>query len=149
MKSFHDLLVWRKAHEFTLSVYKATKNFPTDERFGLISQLRRSAASIAANIAESCGRGSDADFGRFLQIAAGSASEVEYHILVARDLGYIDTQIFAASNSQVIEIKRMLTAFIKKLKADRPFEIIHLPTNRPHKEQIHAAHQRRSWKRRL
>ncbi|WP_077022875.1 four helix bundle protein [Fuerstiella marisgermanici] len=118
-KSFHDLVVWRKAHEFKLSVYKATKNFPTDERFGPASQLRRSAASITANIAEGCGRGSDADFGRFLQMAAGSASEVEYHILVARDLGYIDTQIDAASNSQVIEIKRMLTALIKKLEADR------------------------------
>jgi len=119
MKAFHDLVVWRKAHELTLSAYKATKNFPTDERSGLTSQLRRSAASIAANIAEGCGRGSDADCGGFLQMAAGSASEVEYHILLASDLGYIDTQIDAASNSQVIEIKRMLTAFIKKLKADR------------------------------
>ena len=89
MKDFRRLDVWQKAHRLTLEVYRLTKSFPLDERFGLTSQMRRCSASIAANIAEGCGRGSNAEFHRFLQMAMGSASELEYHLLLSRDLGYL------------------------------------------------------------
>lgn len=89
MKDFRDLVVWQKAHDVALRVYQFTRPFPTEERYGLTAQLRRSASSIGANIAEGCGRGSDADFRRFLHIAMGSASELEYHFLLSRDLHYL------------------------------------------------------------
>ena len=89
VKNFRDLQVWHKALKLTLAVYGETAKLPSDERFGLTSQLRRSAASIPANIAEGCGRDTAADLKRFLQIAMGSASEVEYHILLAKDLAIV------------------------------------------------------------
>ncbi len=119
MKNFRDLQVWRKAHELTLAVYKNTHNFPSSEKYGMTSQIRRSSASIAANIAEGCGRGSDADFRRFLQISMGSASETEYHLLLAHDLGFLDPTLFQKLTQQTQEIKRMLASFLKKLTADR------------------------------
>jgi four helix bundle protein len=90
MRSFHDLLVWQEAHQVTLAVYKATAEFPRDELYGLTSQIRRAVSSISANIAEGCGRATDADFARFCQIAMGSSSELEYHLLLCLDLGFID-----------------------------------------------------------
>ena len=92
-----------------------TRKFPPDERFGLIAQLRRSSASIPANIAEGCGRASDRDFSRFLSIAAGSASETEYHFLLAHELNYLEKKDYMILDHQVNEIKRMLNAFIQKL----------------------------------
>jgi four helix bundle protein len=90
MKDFRNLQVWEKSHMLTLSIYDATRPFPREELFGLSSQIRRAAASIPTNIAEGCGRSSDPDFARFLQIAFGSACEVEYHLILARDLRYVD-----------------------------------------------------------
>ena len=90
MKNFKELNVWLKAHQLVLAVYQVTKSFPSDELFGLTSQMRRAAASIPANIAEGCGRSSDAEFARFLYISFGSASELEYHILLAHDLGMLN-----------------------------------------------------------
>lgn len=119
MKDFRTLKVWRKAHDLTLAVYRETRAFPQDERFGMTSQLRRAAASIGANIAEGCGRGSDGDFARFMQIAMGSASEVEYHLLLAHDLNMIPTDAYEPLTRQITEVKRMLTAFLQTLKADR------------------------------
>jgi len=119
MKDFRDLKVWYKAHALTLESYQATKRFPADERFGLISQIRRSSASIPTNIAEGCGRGSDADLSRFLQIAMGSSCELEYQFLLAHDLGYLSREAHQSLNAATQEIKRMLSSFIKKLKADR------------------------------
>ena len=89
MKGFKELKVWHKAHELTLAIYESTRTFPREELYGLTGQLRRSACSIAANIAEGCGRPSDGEIARFLQIARGSASETEYHVLLARDLHYL------------------------------------------------------------
>ena len=89
MKDFRNLEVWKRAHALTLTVYKATAGFPMEERFGLTSQVRRCSASIGANIAEGCGKRGNAEFQRFLQIASGSASEAEYQLLLARDLGYL------------------------------------------------------------
>ncbi|HEX6837928.1 MAG TPA: four helix bundle protein, partial [Polyangia bacterium] len=89
MQDFRDLKVWQRAHELTLAIYRATATFPSEERFGLTSQMRRSAASVPANIAEGRCRGSDADFGRFLRVALGSAAETEYHLILAGDLGLL------------------------------------------------------------
>ena len=83
MKDYRSLQVWQKSHELTLSVYEVTQSFPNDEKYGLTSQLRRSASSIPSNIAEGCGRGSDADFARCCQIAMGSACEVNYQLLLS------------------------------------------------------------------
>lgn len=115
MRNFRKLLVWQKAHELSLEIYKATKGFPADERFGLTAQLRRAVTSVASNIAEGCGRGSDKDFARFLSIAAGSASEVEYQTLLARDLGYLSEDDYGRLNAHVNEVKRILNSFIQSL----------------------------------
>ena len=118
MRNFRELKVWQKAHQFVLEVYRVTKSFPAEERFGLTSQLRRSAVSVASNISEGSGRHSEREFGRFLDIAAGSSSESEYQLLLARDLGYLGQEPYRSLNNKVEEIKRMLHSFIKKLKAD-------------------------------
>lgn len=118
MRAFRELKVWEKGHRLTLAVYKVTGGFPRDELYGLTSQIRRSAASVPANIAEGCGRDGNAEMARFLQIAAGSASELEYHLLLAHDLNLINTPDHKNLTTQVTEIKRMLTSFIQKLKAD-------------------------------
>ena len=118
MKDFRKLQVWRKSHEFTLLIYKATARFPRDERYTLTSQVRRAAASIPANIAEGCGRRTDADFARFLQMAAGSASELDYHLLLASDLGFLTKDELHCMSDRLNEIRRMLTAFLQKLAAN-------------------------------
>ena len=115
MRSFKELKVWLKGHELTLSIYRATKSFPREEMYGLTSQLRRAAASIPANIAEGCVRGSVPDFRRFLQLALGSASEVEYHILLSHELGYLNKNQYESLSGNATELKRMLTSFIQKL----------------------------------
>ena len=116
MKDFRKLTVWEKSHFFTLQVYKITKHFPFDERFGLTVQLRKAAASVPTNIAEGCGRDSQRELARFMSIAAGSASEVEYQLLLACDLHYID-ETYRELHQQINELKKMLNSFIKKLKA--------------------------------
>jgi four helix bundle protein len=119
MRDFRKLQVWEKAHQLTLAVYKATVAFPQTELYGLTSQIRRASASIPANIAEGCGRDTEAELSRFMHIAAGSASELEYHLLLAHDLGFISPAVYTDLHTNVTEIKRMLTSFTKKLKADR------------------------------
>src|SRR5689334_12089886 len=89
MRDFRQLAVWEKSHLLTLNVYTATALFSRDELYSLTSQVRRSATSIPSNIAEGCGRDGDAELGRFLGIALGSASELEYQLLLAHDLGYL------------------------------------------------------------
>ena len=119
MRDFRKLKVWEKAHNLTLQVYRVTKNFPLDEQFGLTGQLRRAAASIPTNIAEGCGRDSERELARFMSIAAGSTSEVEYQLFLACDLDYIKDDTYRGLNHQVNEVKRMLNSFIKKLTANR------------------------------
>lgn len=118
MRDFRELKVWQKTHQLSLGVYKATTAFPKEEVFGLTAQIRRSCVSIEANIAEGCGRDSDADFARFMQIAFGSASELECHLLLARDLGFISKSDFDRLAGELSEVKRMLASFLKKLRAD-------------------------------
>ena len=119
MRDFRKLNVWHKAHKLTLATYGATRHFPKDELYGLTSQSRRSAASIYANIAKGCGRNSTGDFCRFLHIASGSASELEYHFLLARDLQLLDQETHNRLNRDVCEVKQMLTAFVKKLNSNQ------------------------------
>ena len=119
MRDFRTLKVWKKSHELTLAVYSRSRGFPAEERYGLTSQLRRAASSIPTNIAEGCGRSSDADFARFLGIAAGSASEAEYLLLLAHDLTYLPAQDYSQLAAGVVEVKKMLAAFMAKLAPDR------------------------------
>ena len=119
MKDFRDLVVWRKAHLLTLAAYETTSAFPKHELYGMTSQIRRCAASIAANIAEGCGKRSNAEFQRFLGIAAGSASELEYHFLLARDLSFLDNVAYGKLNEAAVEVKRMLAALLRKVEAER------------------------------
>jgi len=116
MEDFKHLRVWAKAHELTLNVYRKTRCFPKEEMYGLTSQMRRSAASVGANIAEGCGRRSDGEMRRFLQIARGSANELEYHLLLARDLQFLQAADFADLEARVLEVQRMLTLFAARVK---------------------------------
>jgi four helix bundle protein len=118
VKDFHELKVWQKAHQLALAVYRITAGFPREELYGLTSQLRRSSSSIPANLAEGCGRNGDAEFARFCSIAAGSASELEYHLLLAKDLGLLQLRDHEEMVQRTIEVKRMLTALVQKLTAD-------------------------------
>jgi four helix bundle protein len=119
MKNFRDLYVWHKSHALTLECYKLTRDFPKHELYGITSQMRRCAASIAANIAEACGKRGNGDFQRFLGIAAGSASELEYHFLLARDLELMTADQYKILNSSVLEVKRMLATLILKVENER------------------------------
>lgn len=117
MQDFHKLVVWQKAHTWVLNVYKFTNRFPDTERFGLTSQLRRAAASIPANVAEGCGRGGRNEFSRFVQIAMGSASESEYHVLLAKDLGYLKPSDYESLRLGIQEVKRMLASLLKRARS--------------------------------
>jgi four helix bundle protein len=117
MKVYQNIKVWEKSHKLTLAVYAATASFPSQERYGLTSQLRRSAASTPANIAEGCGRNGAAELARFMDMSMGSANELEYHLLLARDLSYLDEAAWSDLTERTIQIKRMLASFLKTLRA--------------------------------
>ncbi len=110
MKDFRDLIVWQRAHELTLGIYKATAKFPKEELYGITSQMRRCSASIAANIAEGCGRRGNAELHRFLQMASGSASELDYHLILSRDLGLLEKADYQRLHSMLLNLRRQLTA---------------------------------------
>ena len=116
MRDFRQFQVWHKAHSLHLNCYRASKSFPREDAFGLTSQLRRAALSVPTNIAEGCGRGSEADLNRFLQIAMGSASELEYLLLSARDLEMLPAPDWQALNEQTLEVKRMLSTLITRVR---------------------------------
>jgi len=116
VQDFKRLKVWNKAHQLTLRVYSLSQNFPKDELFGLTSQIRRSAASIPTNIVEGCGRASGPDFRRFLVVAIGSANELEYQLLLARDLKYIAQADYHLVSEELLEIKRMLAGLYRKVR---------------------------------
>jgi len=116
MKDFRQLKVWEKSHQLALAVYKVTKSFPKEELYGLTTQIRRASMSIPTNIAKGCGRNTDADFARFLQIAMGSASETEYQLILAYDLEFLSKESYDELHSNVEEVKRMLASFLKTLR---------------------------------
>lgn len=113
-RSHHELRVWKMSMELAMDLYRFTSSMPADERFGLISQIRRAAASIPANIAEGAGRGSAADFARFLAIARGSLAELETHLLLAEGLGFISRD--EAKHGQIRRIRIMLSNLRRSLR---------------------------------
>jgi four helix bundle protein len=119
VKDYRQLVVWQRSHKLALSIYSLTKHFPKEEMFGITRQLRRASSSIPANLAEGCGRDSDAELKRFVDITHGSAGEAEYFLLLARDLGIITSTVHALVSDEIAQIKRMLGALSRKLKADR------------------------------
>ena len=119
MKDFRTLEVWKKSHELSLAIYRETRGFPREELFGLTSQIRRASTSISANIAEGCGRGSDADFARFLQIAFGSASELDSHLLLSRELEFLNEKEYQQIYERILEIRRMLSSLIRRVNSTR------------------------------
>lgn len=116
MRDFRKLKVWEKSHLLTLKVYTVTETYPKREDFRLVSQMQRSSSSIPTNIAEGCGRDSEAELARFMQISMGSASELEYQFILSRDLDYIDSIKYLELNNAVVEVKKMLARFIKTLR---------------------------------
>ena len=116
MKDFRQLKVWEKSHALTLVIYKATEKFPKQELYALTNQIQRAAVSIPANIAEGCGKNTDAELARYFQIAMGSSSELEYLLLLAHDLGYLLDENYLTLNSNLIEVRKMLNAFLQTLR---------------------------------
>ena len=113
-KVFQDLIVWQKAHQFVLSVYKLSDNFPKSEIYGLISQIRRAAVSIAANIAEGFKKKTKPDKVKYMNIAQGSLEECRYYLILVKDLGYGDSSILM---SQLEEVSKLLEAYCKSILA--------------------------------
>jgi four helix bundle protein len=119
MKDFRRLKVWEKVHNLTPEIYKVTARFPREEMYGLTSQMRRCSASIGANIAEGCGKQGDNELHRFPYIASGSASKLDYHLLLARDLEYLPDEDYRRLDHKRGEARRMLTALLQKVSSDR------------------------------
>ena len=119
MKDFRRLKVWEKVHLLTLDIYRITARFPREEMYGLRSQMRRCTASMGANIAEGCGKQGNNELHRFLYIASGSASELDYHLLLARDLQYLSDEDYQRMGQNLCEARRILTALLQKVSADR------------------------------
>jgi four helix bundle protein len=118
MQDFKKLRVWKKAHDLTLDIHLVTRSFPPEEVFGLRSQMRRASSSIGINIAEGCGHSSQVELRRYLRMSQGSASELEYELLLARDLKLLAERTYSELSDRVVEIKRMTTALIRKLRTE-------------------------------
>ncbi len=116
MQRFTELKVWQRSHELVLAIYRATAKFPTAERFGLTSQIRRAALSVPTNIAEGSKRKSNAEYARFLNVAEASLAETEYLLMVGRDLGYLPTTLTGAMIQEADETARMLNALRSKVE---------------------------------
>ncbi|RJP82259.1 MAG: four helix bundle protein [Candidatus Zixiibacteriota bacterium] len=118
MKDYKSLKAWQRSHRLVLDVYRVTGDFPKSEQFGLTSQIRRASVSIPANLAGGCGRHGDLDLARFFDIALGSSCEVEYYLLLSRDLNYLPQNEFASLSSEMDQIKKMIAAFILKVRPE-------------------------------
>jgi len=115
MRDFKNLEIWKRSHLFTLKVYSITKSFPREEVFGLSSQMRRSSSSIPTNIAEGSGRNTNPQFAHFLHISSGSCSEIQYQLILSKDLAYISEEVFEELHSEIIEIRKMIYNYVSKL----------------------------------
>ena len=114
--SFEKLIVWEKTHQFVLEIYSITKEFPSDEKYLLVNQIRRSSSSIAANIVEGNERKSKKEFIQFLYTAKASLSETKYHLLLSKDLNYLYKNIYVKLNVQANEIGKLINGLINYLK---------------------------------
>ena len=119
MQDFRELKVWAKSHQLTLGVYRNTVGFPREEQYGLTSQIRRACASIPANIAEGCGRSGNNELLYFLNIAMGSASELQYHLLLAKDLEFLGGDDYGRLRDTLTEVKQMLTPLVKRIRSPK------------------------------
>jgi four helix bundle protein len=117
MRDFRQLKIWEKSHSLTLRIYQITQGFPKEELFALTNQMRRSSSSIPTNIAEGCGRGGNKEYAYFLQIAVGSSYELDYQVLLAKDLKYIDNSIYAELNDEISSLQRQIVALLQKVRA--------------------------------
>ena len=120
MQNFKELKVWEKSHQLTLSIYRASAKFPKEEIYSLTNQLRRAASSIPANIAEGCGKNSQADLANFLNISLGSANETEYFLILSKDFFYLTEEQFTILSNSINEVKAMLISLIGKVRAPKP-----------------------------
>lgn len=127
MQNFRQLKVWQKAHQLNLKLYSSTASFPKSEMFGLCSQIRHAGVSISANLAEGCGRSTDADFARFTYIAMGSACELESHLELAKDLNFLQASDYSIALNDLIEVKKMLASLISRLAESKPSRISAIP----------------------
>ena|ERR1700756_501943 len=118
MRNYRDLQTWDKAHKLTLDLYKISQRFPKEEVYGLTSQLRRAASSIGANLAEGCGRQTNSEFARFIKISMGSASELDYHLLLAHDLGFLDKATYQYVSKSVVEVRKMLASLLTTVEIE-------------------------------
>ena len=116
MRDFRQLRVWDASHTLVLDIYALTKEFPKEELFSLTNQIRRSAYSIPSNIAEGCGRETNKDYARFLQIAMGSAYELDYQMLLSRDLGYVNISIYEDISAKIDSVKWQLAALLRRVR---------------------------------
>lgn len=120
MQNFKELKVWEKSHQITLSIYKASAKFPKEEIYSLTNQLRRAASSIPANIAEGCGKNTQADLANFLNISLGSANETEYFLILSKDLDYLSKDEFTILSNSINEVKAMLISLIGRVRSKHP-----------------------------
>ena len=116
MRNYRDLQVWTKAHAVTLELYRLSRSFPREETYGLTSQLRRAAMSMGSNLAEGCGRRTSSELAHFVRIAMGSASELDYQLLLSRDLGYLKTDDYTRTTNKLTEVRKMLTSLLSKVE---------------------------------
>jgi len=117
VQDFHQLNVWKKAHALVLEVYRASSELPATENFGLVLNLRRSAAAIARYIAEGAGRDSDLEFAGDLKRARAAGHELEYNLLLSRDLGFLNADSYVALQAEVVEVRRMISGLVKRTSA--------------------------------
>ena len=121
-RNYRNIVAWQRGHELTLKIYQYTKSFPSDERYGLTSQLRRAAYSVPANIAEGAGRATNKDYLRFLSTALGSLNEVDYFLLLARELGYLNEEHHEAIATQITATFSALHGLMKAVKVEAEAE---------------------------
>lgn len=115
MRNHRDLQVWNKAYALTLEIYKVSRSFPKEELYGLTSQMRRAAIFVGANLAEGCGRSSNAEMGRFVRIAMGSAAELDHHLLLCKDLGFLSEVDHRQFLANLTEVRKMLSALLDSI----------------------------------
>ncbi len=116
MRNYRELEVWEKAHRLTLELYKLSRGFPKEEMYGLTSQMRRAAVSIGANLAEGCGRRTSAELARFVRIAMGSASELDYHLLLCRDFEFVTNEQYERTSKELIRVRKMLSGLLASVE---------------------------------